>query len=272
MQRGNDANQDKAGHGGFQPPGHGPGENVQFNVAPNDPFLGIPDVPPLIHVGNFKERDPPVFRGLPHEEVMEWSIQFQRVAAFNQWGPIQLFRHIEFSLDGVAAKWLSGLQPRPGTYDELMRALQAAFRHHNHAMELEFRLRSRKQLPDEQVMSYCYDNIYLCSKVDPAMPEERKVQFIFENMKPTLMKKVFPQMDRPNIDELFRRLQAHSQAALIAERSTPVNNVLPVSPVSEKEEIEKLVREEVSKSLDPIVRKLGEATQSMRTAGESGFE
>ncbi|EFX75220.1 hypothetical protein DAPPUDRAFT_250567 [Daphnia pulex] len=131
--RGNEAIQDQAGRGGVEPSGHGPGENVQFNVAPNDPFLGIPDVPPLIHVGNFKERDPPVFRGLPQEDVMEWSIQFQRVSAFNQWGPIQQLRHIEFSLEGVAAKWLSGLQPRPGTYDELMRALQAAFRHHNYA-------------------------------------------------------------------------------------------------------------------------------------------
>jgi hypothetical protein len=152
-----------------------------------------------------------------------------------------------------------------------MRALQAAFRHHNYAMELESRLRSRKQLPGEPVMSYCYEIIYLCSKVDPAMPEERKVQFIFQNMEPTLMGKVFPQMDRLETNELFRRLQAHSQAALIAERSTPVNNILPVPPVSEKEEIKKLVREEVSKSLDPIVRKLEETTQSMRTAGESGF-
>jgi hypothetical protein len=138
-------------------------------------------------------------------------------------------------------------------------------------MELESRLRSRKQLPDEPEMSYCYDIIYLCSKVDPAMPEEHKIQFIFQNMERTLMKKVFTQMDRLNIDELFRRLQTHSQAVLIAERSIPVNNILPVPTVSEKEEIKKLVREEVSKSLDPIFRKLEEATQSMSTTGESGF-
>jgi hypothetical protein len=168
-------------------------------------------------------------------------------------------------------RWLSGLDPPPNTIGGFLGALQRAFRHHNYAMELESRLRSRKQVPGEPVMSYCYDIIYLCSKVDPAMPEERKVQFIFQNMEPTLMEKVFPQMDRLKIDELFRRLQAHSQAALIAERLTPVNNILPVPPVSEKEEIEKFVREEVSNSLDPIVRKLEEATQSMRTAGESEF-
>ncbi|EFX61478.1 hypothetical protein DAPPUDRAFT_273209 [Daphnia pulex] len=123
---------------------------------------------------------------------------------------------------------------------------------------------------DEPVMSYCYDIIYLCSKVDPTMAEERKVQFIFQNMEPTLMQKVFPQMDRMDTTELFRRLQAHSQAALIAGRSIPVNQILPTPPASSKADIEKLVREELSKSLDPIVRKLEETTQSMRTAGESG--
>ncbi len=42
------------------------------------------EVPALIHVGNFKEKDPPIFRGLPHENVMEWIHQFQRVSVFNQ--------------------------------------------------------------------------------------------------------------------------------------------------------------------------------------------
>lgn len=224
---------------------------------------------PLVHVGNFKERDPPIFRGLPHEDVVEWGHQFQRVSVFNQWGPAQQLLHIEFSLEGVAARWLSGLHLRPDTIDGLMEALQAAFRHHNYALELESQLRSRKMGPDEPVMSYCYDIIYLCSKVDPAMTEERKLQFIFQNMEPTLMQKVFPHMDRMDTAELFRRLQAHSQAALIAGRSIPVNPILPTPPASSKAEIEKLVREEVTKTLEPIVRELKEATRSLGAGGES---
>jgi hypothetical protein len=254
---------------------HGQGEeNRQLGRralhAHGEPFQAIPGgliggpVPAApVHVENFKERDPPIFRGLPHEDVMEWSYQFQRVSAFNQWGPAQQYRHIEFSLEGVAAKWLTGLNPRPETIDGLMGALQAAFRHHNYALELESQLRNRKMGPDEPVMSYCYEIIYLCSKVDPAMAEERKVQHIFQNMEPTLVQKVFPQMDGMNTAELFRRLQAHSQAALIAGRSIPVNQILPTPPASSKAEIEKLVREEVTKSLDPIVRKLEEATRSL---------
>lgn len=282
------ANQDQADHGEFVLPHHGPGNdwcclvnlrpsllvnvhppNFKQNVPPN--VLGAPNVPPLIHVGNFRERDPPVFRGLPHEDVMEWIHQFQRVSVFNQWGPNQQLRHIDFSLEGVAATWLSGLQPRPQTYDGMIAALQGAFRHHNYAMELESRLRARKQKPDEPVMSYCYDMIYLCSKVDPRMAEERKLQFIFQNMEPGLMQRVFPQMDQLTTNELLRRLQAHSQASLMAERSIPVNNIVPAPPVNNKEEIEKLVRDEVSKSLDPIVRRLEQATRTVGTAGGSGF-
>ncbi|EFX63978.1 hypothetical protein DAPPUDRAFT_118647, partial [Daphnia pulex] len=229
------ADQDQADHGEFVLPHHGPGNNVhppnfEQNVPQN--VLGAPNVPPLIHVGNFRERDPPIFRGLPHEDVVEWIHQFQRVSAFNQWGPVQQqqLRHIEFSLEGVAATWLSGLQPRPQTYDGMIAALQEAFRHHNYAMELESRLRARKQKPDEPVMSYCYDMIYLCSRVDPGMTEERKLQFIFQNMEPALMQRVFPQMDQLTTNELFRRLQAHCQASLMAERSIPVNNIIPAPP------------------------------------------
>jgi hypothetical protein len=104
---------------------HAHGEPVQ--AVPGGLIGGPVQAAPLVHVGNFKERDPPIFRGLPHEDVMEWSHQFQRVSAFNQWGPAQQYRHIEFSLEGVAEKWLSGLNPRPETIDELMGALQAAF-------------------------------------------------------------------------------------------------------------------------------------------------
>ena len=101
--------------------GHGQGEgNGQLGRralhALGEPFqavlgglIGGPVPAAPVHVGNFKERDPPIFRGLPHEDVMEWSHQFQRVSLFNQWGPAQQYRHIEFSLEGVAAKWLTGL-------------------------------------------------------------------------------------------------------------------------------------------------------------------
>ena len=108
------------------------------------------------------------------------------------------------------------MHPRPEAIDGLMGALQAAFRHHNYALKLESQLRFRKMGADEPVMSDCFDIIHLCSKVDPAMMEERKVKFIFQNMEPALMQKVFPHMDRMDTTELFRRLRAHSQAALIA--------------------------------------------------------
>ena len=102
------------------------------------------------------------------------------------------------------------------------------------------------------------------------MTEERKVQFIFQNMEPTLMQKVYPHMDRMDTVELFRRLQAHSQASLIAGRSIPVNQILPTPPASSKDDIEKLVREEVAKSLVAVVQKLEEATRSLGTNGGMG--
>jgi hypothetical protein len=41
--------------------------------------------------------------------------QFQRVSVFNRLGAQQQRRHIEFIMEGNAACWLSGLNPRPNT-------------------------------------------------------------------------------------------------------------------------------------------------------------
>ena len=40
-------------------------------AGPNgEPVPGVP----LVHVGKVKERDPPIFRGSPHEDVLEPSV------------------------------------------------------------------------------------------------------------------------------------------------------------------------------------------------------
>ena len=64
---------------------HGQGEGKrQLGRRAHHAYVEPVQAAPLVHVGNFKEKDPPIFRGLPHEDVMEWSHQFQRVSAFNQ--------------------------------------------------------------------------------------------------------------------------------------------------------------------------------------------
>jgi hypothetical protein len=86
MQREDEAFQDQEDHGEVEPPGHGPDYNDHLNVPQNFQFQGAV-VPPLIHVVNLRELDPPIFRGLLHEDVMAWTYQFQRVSEFNNWGP-----------------------------------------------------------------------------------------------------------------------------------------------------------------------------------------
>ncbi|KAI9552589.1 hypothetical protein GHT06_020453 [Daphnia sinensis] len=71
MQQGDETLQDQADHREVEPRGRGKDDHVTINVPPNVPIQVAPVVPPLIYVGNFKERDPPIFRGLPHEDVME---------------------------------------------------------------------------------------------------------------------------------------------------------------------------------------------------------
>ncbi|KZR97488.1 Uncharacterized protein APZ42_007612 [Daphnia magna] len=77
-------------------------------------------------------------------------------------------------------------------------------------MELDSQLRARRQGPGEPVMTYCYDVVYLCSKINADMSEQEKVQHILRGLSPSLMEKVMPDLTQPfTFDQLFARIQVH---------------------------------------------------------------
>lgn len=125
-----------------------------------------------------RERDPPVFHGEPHEDVAEWVARYQQVADYNSWNPAQAQRHLGMFLDGVARKWFISLQQPPPNFEALENELMRAFKHHNYELELDSQLRARTQGETEPAMSYCYDVIFLCSKIDTDMLETVKVHIL----------------------------------------------------------------------------------------------
>jgi hypothetical protein len=228
--------------------------------------------PPVAVVVNeqaprLRARDPPIFRGEPHEDVVEWLRQFQRVSDFNLWDGNQQLRQLPLCLEGVAERWFSSLNPRPDTFPALSDRVLRAFRHQNYEMELDSQLRARRQGPGEPVMTYCYDVVHLCSKINADMPEQEKVQHILRGLSPSLMEKVMPDLTQPfTVDQLFARIQVHCQAIAMANRalnncfSAPVllSNTLnpPYAGFVTKEELNasiaslrKEIKEDVSSTL-----------------------
>jgi hypothetical protein len=81
-------------------------------------------LPPVPNPNPFfvRHRDPPIFRGSPEEDVVDWLFRFEQIADYNQWTHEQRFRHIGMCFEGVAGKWHCSLMARTPpleTYDRL---------------------------------------------------------------------------------------------------------------------------------------------------------
>ena len=102
------------------------------------------------------------------------------------------------------------MNPRPDTFSALSDRILRAFRHQNYEMELDSQLRAQRQGPGEPVMTYCYDVVHLCSKINAHMPEQEKVQHILRGLSPSLMEKVMPDLTHPfTVDQFFARIKIH---------------------------------------------------------------
>lgn len=215
--------------------------NVQ-GVAPFEIVLGRPN----------REREPPIFYGKAGEDVSQWLDKFERVANYNLWDHVRRFTHMGMCLEEVALQWYVSLVPQPQTYDTLRAALLAAFRDPNYEYDLESTLRNRFQGLDEPVMTYCYNVVYLCSKLDPNMPEQAKVRHLLRGLKPSLMEKIYPLVE-PGVTTtqmLFQLVQRHSQASHLATKSEWPSKALPPTPVMF------VTQEQLQKAISGVERKV----------------
>lgn len=199
------------------------GEQNLQGVAPVQIVVGRPN----------REREPPIFYGKAGEDVSHWIDKFERVANYNQWDPERRFTHMGICLEEVALEWYVSLVPQPQTYDALRVALLAAFRDPNYEYDLESKLRNRFQGIDEPVMTYCYNVVYLCSKLDPNMPEQTKVRHLLRGLHPSLLKKIYPLVEHgvTTTQMLFQLVQRYSQASHLAKNSDWSSKILPPTPV-----------------------------------------
>lgn len=224
-------------------------------------------VPPVQIVDWLREREPPVFYGSAGEDVVNWVSRFERISEHNQWNPARRLIQMSICLEGVAQEWFESLIPPPVTYPALRAAVLAAFRNPNYEFDVERQIRNRFQGVEEPVMTYCYNVIYLCSKLDPNMPEQAKVNHILRGLKPALLDRVYPHIN-PGVTDttaLFTLLQSHSQASHLANQSEWSSRVLPPPPVMQlnlpktpfvtKEELDSVIKDvkkEVEESISEV--------------------
>lgn len=165
-----------------------------------------------------KARDPPLFEGKPHEDVVEWLQEYEDTAEFNQWSQAQKFRQVKWALLGFAKNWFRTLDPQPATFHDFSIAITNAFKHPAYESGIAAQLESRRQGMDESPVIYCYEKLNLCHKVDPNMAEGVKLQHLLRGMKPTLVERVYPSINfqAPNTAAFIQQVQLYHQASWIA--------------------------------------------------------
>ena len=128
-----------------------------------------------------RQMDPPLYHGMPSEDVF----RIEQIADYNQWTPEQRLRVVEMSFEGIAQKWYCGLMLRiqpPNTFEALRTELFHAFKPVNYEDHLEVRLRSRVQGSTEAFTYYFHDVIYMCTRIEPNMPERVKIQHLYRGL------------------------------------------------------------------------------------------
>ena len=183
---------------------------------------------------------PPKFSGAYEEDALEWLERYETTGTYNGWQPNDLAANMGMYLDGAARKWYLCTKPTlPTDWTDtpavagnanavppivaanaiagLKTRFLQEFRHENHSLFQEAKLRNRVQGIDETTSNYYYDVLDMCRSVDPHMREEIRLQHLFRGLKPSLFEKIYPLRPK-TCAEFLASVKIHTEAALMANR------------------------------------------------------
>lgn len=129
------------------------------------------------------QKDPPLFAGLPGDDVEDWLELYERVSDFNHWNESAKLAHVAFYLTGVAKTWFSN--------HELDLVNWSIFKHHlrqifaNSSVRSDIakkKLAERVQHSGESYTSYIEDVLALCRRVNTSMAESDRVRHLLKGI------------------------------------------------------------------------------------------
>ncbi|RWS00661.1 hypothetical protein B4U79_16836, partial [Dinothrombium tinctorium] len=172
---------------------------------------------PIYQIGNY-------FNGFESEDVEEYLIRFERIADCNSWTQEQRKQHLPAYLRNAAESWHHSyhlLNP-DCTWDELKDTLKAAFPS-SQQLVLQRSLLTHTQGPNDSIPSYFHFMRYLCDRVDPNMPEQKRKDYIIRGLRQPYLCMVLA-ANPADCEELWVVLQRIRQAEIISDMR-PSNNI-----------------------------------------------
>jgi hypothetical protein len=147
---------------------------------------------------------PPTFTGGEKDDPKDWLERYEIAAQQNNWNDVAKVSQFGAYMDGVARQWYTNVDNRPGLWADTPAAgntpavvgLRSAFLNEFQSSEykraLQKKLKNRRQSPKEPLMTYFWDVIDLCKKVDPNMSETDQVKHATDGLLPKLKEKIIP--------------------------------------------------------------------------------
>lgn len=192
---------------------------------------------------------PPKFYGKESEDAQEWLERYESAGRANNWQPADMAQSFELYLEDSARKWymcttlpnhwedapavqaIGGLQPAPAipAVPGLRTKFLNEFKPDDQRRFKESILEKRRQGMDESISHYYYDVLDLCRAVDPNMPEQMRLRYLFRGMKPGLKEQVWV-TNPATTEDFLSTAKKYAVAATLNYNSdwpTPVMSSIP---------------------------------------------
>lgn len=225
-------------------------------------------------------RVPKAFHGDLFEDVEDWFLHFERVAAYNQWDDAAKLRNVYFSLEDGARTWFENREEVLTSWREFRRRLLEAYTSADRRERAERAIQSRVQLPNESVQMYVEDMTRLFRRADPAMPEEKKLRHLMRGVKEQLFAGLVRSppstvaaflSEATTMEKVLQQRCASYDRPVHAAAVTSSFATIGQHPDDLRELIRTIVREELHKFCSPSQPALGSISALVREEVQQAF-
>ncbi|CAN7995561.1 unnamed protein product, partial [Ixodes hexagonus] len=133
--------------------------------------------------GSLRQRDPKWFSGAGDDDVEDWLDSYDRASRHNKWDDATKLTNVIFYLSEVANTWFKNHETCMTTWPEFTQKIREVFgRPGARKLTAERKLATRVQQPEETFTAYIEDVLKLTRRVDPDMPEKKKLHHILKGI------------------------------------------------------------------------------------------
>ena len=205
-------------------------------------------------------RVPTPFHGTVLEDVEDWLVDFERVAALNEWDDAAKLRRVYFYLEDGARTWYQNREDQLTSWREFCRRLLDTYAGADRHERAERAIQSRIQMPNESVTTYVEDMTRLFRRADSRMAEEKKMRHLMRGVREQLFAGLVRSPPKTvaeflseavTMEKMLQHRSTLYERQLNSTSATEVSAAIGSNTECLRELIRSIVREELHKATAP---------------------